>query len=462
MTTDYETEEIQAGPVKRFFIDVLTRDIELSAAILDLVDNSVDSAHDLRPDGNYTGLSIDIEASEKQFTIIDNCAGITLDAARNYVFRLGRPAGTEGSKSSIGQFGVGMKRALFKIGTSFQVDSVTDDSHFDVSLDVNEWEKDEKNWLLDLHIHAPGPNGYPARGTTIIVDRLIPAVSKALQDMVEGNKLREELRSKHRMAIERGLDITLNGSSLQPTPTILAITPDPTLLHPSIVRFPTRDEHGNLVEVEIYAGVFAESETDEEAEPEDVRAAEDKAGWYVFGNDRLLLAANKTELTGWGGSGNMPMFHNQFSRFRGYVYMRASESIALPWNTMKTGVESADPVWIKVRGEMIKAGLPVIKMLNALKKERTAENQDADLPITAALQTTRPATVSTLNGTPPQSFVSPTPNTALDAKPNQKRIAYLVAVDEFSVVSDLLGETQPAAVGRSTWRYFVDHEAEVD
>jgi hypothetical protein len=42
-TIDVETE-IDAEPTKAFFIDMLTRDIPLDQAILDLVDNCVDGA----------------------------------------------------------------------------------------------------------------------------------------------------------------------------------------------------------------------------------------------------------------------------------------------------------------------------------------------------------------------------------------------------------------------------------
>ena len=36
------TKDIKAGPTKRFFVKMLTRDIELADAILDLLDNCVD------------------------------------------------------------------------------------------------------------------------------------------------------------------------------------------------------------------------------------------------------------------------------------------------------------------------------------------------------------------------------------------------------------------------------------
>ncbi len=83
---------LNAEPTKSFFISMLIKDIQLTRAILDLVDNSVDGARRLRPDGDYEGLWIHITASQELFEIEDNCGGIPVDLARNYAFRFGRLA----------------------------------------------------------------------------------------------------------------------------------------------------------------------------------------------------------------------------------------------------------------------------------------------------------------------------------------------------------------------------------
>jgi hypothetical protein len=55
-TADPDTMRIKASPSKEFFIHMLTRDVQLSRAIIDLVDNSVDGAKRLRGDGRFDGL----------------------------------------------------------------------------------------------------------------------------------------------------------------------------------------------------------------------------------------------------------------------------------------------------------------------------------------------------------------------------------------------------------------------
>ncbi|WP_166548793.1 ATP-binding protein [Agromyces luteolus] len=455
--------------MKRFFIDILTRDIEINAAILDLVDNSVDSAHAMRPNGDFDGLRVDIEAVPERFAISDNCGGISLDAATEYVFRMGRPEDAPGLDSSIGQFGVGMKRALFKLGDAFVVDSSTGASHFTVELDVRNWEDIPDDWNMDLAVHGPGERGYPPNGTTIFVEPLTPDVSAVFGDMVRMNQLRDELRSKHRMAIERGLVLTLNGAELPKTPTVLSVAARSAAdLHPLVERFSLTDDEGRTIDVEIYAGVYSRTDADEDAEPEDVATGSAEAGWYVFGNDRLLLAADKTWLTGWGGAGNLPLFHNQYARFRGFVYMTAADSVALPWNTTKTGVENSDPVWLKVRGEMIKAGKVVISVLNDLKLERRALNTAAEeltpdaVPITAVLDSAKPVSVAELKTVDARPLSIVSANDRLSEKARGKRITYMVNDDEFDQAAELLGVTKAVDVGRGTFGYFMAHESDLD
>ena len=102
---------------------MLTNDVTLNDAIGDLVDNSVDGALSIRKDGRYDGLWVRISVKKDLFRIADNCGGISIDTARNYAFRFGRPSGMEGIPWSLGQFGIGMKRALFKLGKKFKIES---------------------------------------------------------------------------------------------------------------------------------------------------------------------------------------------------------------------------------------------------------------------------------------------------------------------------------------------------
>ena len=75
MTTEtYET--VDASPTKEFFVEMLTRDVRLSMAILDLIDNCIDGALRIRGMQAFDGLTVNITFDEEQFIIHDNCGGI--------------------------------------------------------------------------------------------------------------------------------------------------------------------------------------------------------------------------------------------------------------------------------------------------------------------------------------------------------------------------------------------------
>lgn len=461
---------MDASPVKEFFIDIITRDIGLIAAILDLVDNSIDSARSMRPDGDLSGLRVDIVANPGEFSIEDNCAGIGVDNAKNYVFRMGRGKGAAVTPGSIGQFGVGLKRGLFKLGNSFIVHSSTGSDSFTIELNVGTWV-DEGGWTFPMSVHdRTEPTEH---GTTIIVDNLHRRVVEAFSDEDTLDTLRRELESRHRLAVTNGLALTLNGEAIAKADSTVALS---ALIAPAVRTFEVPTADGGTLSVRIVAGVSARQpeEVDEDGEPESQPRAAIDAGWLVFGNGRLLLANDKTSVTGWGsGRNNIPQYHNQFSRFRGFVYMDSVDSNAIPWNTMKTGVDSDSKAWRLIREAMIDAAREVIKLLNYAKLERQIGIASAgvDTPILNALKTAGPRdaeevadeftvqysmTITELRGgvTVPASF--PTPNAELIAA--LKKIQYQVDSSSFDELASAIGTTSAAEIGRQSFEdYYAKH-----
>ena len=66
------TNVIEGNPTKKFFIEMITRDISIEDAIIDLLDNSIDGATQINPD-NLNGFIIDIKIDENRLCIKDNC-----------------------------------------------------------------------------------------------------------------------------------------------------------------------------------------------------------------------------------------------------------------------------------------------------------------------------------------------------------------------------------------------------
>ncbi|KTR41664.1 hypothetical protein NS263_04085 [Curtobacterium oceanosedimentum] len=455
------------------FIDVLIRDVSLIPAILDLVDNSVDSANALlravsaqQTAGGGPELEplwIEIVATPDRFEVRDNCEGIAVGAAENYVFALGRPADAPENQAAgtIGRFGVGMKRTLFKIAKRFTVHSSTHDSTFRVDLDVDDWmdkrtDDDRDDWFIQLDVLEHPSEA--ARGTTISVEQLQPWVAAAFDDGKTLNRLREELRSRHRMAIEQGIRISLNGKLLKPLPSQVSLGDE---IAPAHRAFTVAGDEGLPIDVRIFAGlVKAATHRGMDEEPEDGKEAERAAGWYVFGNGRLIVGPDRSDLTGWGGGRDLPRYHNQYSRFRGYVLMEAEDVRALPWTTDKTDIEPDQAAWVKIRREMVDAGREVIGHLNAIKRETGAPTEITHRPLSAALESagTKTVTISEIAPTLTEDQRAKAPAENPDARPREGiRIAYAVDEDEYTEVASGLDVDTKKAVGERTFSYYLEH-----
>jgi len=145
------------APTKDFFVGMLTRDIELSDAILDLLDNCLDGV--VRQKGvldkskspnYYSGFYSNITITSDSFTIEDNCGGIPRDVAEKYAFRMGRsPEKGEDDLPTVGIYGIGMKRAIFKMGKSAKVITRNDGTLYQVTV-PSDWADSDNNWEFPL------------------------------------------------------------------------------------------------------------------------------------------------------------------------------------------------------------------------------------------------------------------------------------------------------------------------
>jgi hypothetical protein len=229
MATTGEKPKINAEPTKTFFVDMLTRDIALEQAVLDLVDNSVDGAKSLKDDGErpFDGRRVEIKFDREKFSIWDNCGGFDSETARNYAFRFGRPSSAKTTPHSIDQFGVGMKRALFKFGNRFSVRSATPEDAWCVDITVSTWESDETGWEFPWAEFNPSDNlSQESPGTEIIVTELRPEVSGKFSSKNFENSIIGLIKSKHRQFIASGLQISVNGTAINATSLQLLVTDD--------------------------------------------------------------------------------------------------------------------------------------------------------------------------------------------------------------------------------------------
>jgi hypothetical protein len=336
-----------------------------------------------------------------------------------------------------------MKRALFKMGDKFRVLSSTQTSRFIVEVDVNEWKKqpekdgeagetgDSGNW--EFRFTGLDENVRPAKaGTAITVTDLHDGVAAQFGLENFKTKLAQKLASIHQYSLNRGLEISIGDNKLVAEPITLLSSKS---IRPVYQRIALP---GNL-RVEVFAGIT-------KSEPE-------KAGWYVFCNGRLILEADQSERTGWGeGHGKkIPRFHNQFARFRGYVFFDADKPMALPWNTTKTDVDYNSATYQDIRSRMIIAMRPIIDFLNDLDRENTEAKVSGPGILAKTVAKTTPTAIEVLKMR--AKFSAPVPKKAKAAKTSQK-ISYERPIPQITKVRAALHVNTLREVGEGTFDYY--------
>ena len=345
-----------ASATREFFVDMLVRDIGVDAAILDLIDNAVDAAYkQVGDDGNFEAFHVDVRLDADRFEISDNCGGIEIATARRYAFRFGRtPEFNPDSK--IGEFGIGMKRAVFRLGKKFRVDSSTASERFIVDVDVDEWRMQQGDWTFPMNV-AVDP--IEDAGTRIEVRELHEGVKELFSQDSYPPRIVGEVADRHSETIKKGFQITVNNAPAD-------LRRHELLFGAGIIPEHQRVEllsGGHTVELRIIAGIGPD------------RRPVTESGWYVYCNGRLVLKADRTALTGWdtgdaGGSSGMPAWHPQYARFRGFVFFTSEYPGALPWTTTKTEIDRFSDVYRNALARMRSIIRKFADYTNHLSQER--------------------------------------------------------------------------------------------
>ncbi|MCX5828030.1 MAG: ATP-binding protein [Deltaproteobacteria bacterium] len=449
---DKNPKLINASPTKEFFIYMLTRDIPLTRAILDLIDNSVDGARRMRSNGNFNDLTIRVELDKNHFKIADNCGGIPVDIARNYAFRFGRPKDAPLTPGSVGQFGVGMKRTFFKLGRHFTVCSATMTSQFEMDIDVEQWKATDQagkadDWHFEFKTVEEDLSDVPADkiGTRIEISELYESVAEsfALDNFL--TRLKNEMSLAHTLSIDKGLTITVNTIPLNNEPAKLFISDKlkPAFVEKIYQRELLDGKPGLPVTVKLFAGV-AERILHE-------------GGWYVFCNGRLVIRADQSAITIWGQAHDMRQYHPDFAYFRGYAYFDSDDATLLPWTTTKTGVDVDSPIYRSVQQEMIELSKPVLTFLSNLEKERAAveKGDSTDKSLDQAIKSATAQRTETFQIS--TKFVAPQPN-PIQAGPPMQKIQYTKPLSEVKKAMKRLNVHTYVAVGEKTFDYYMEYE----
>ena len=422
----------KASPRKRFFIEMFTRDISLSDSILDLIDNSIDSLIRIRRiDLGKTLLEsrdtsttvptklpqIHLDVTRNKVSIRDNCGGLGYSAARDEAFNFGHAYGYEDPDSQLGVYGIGLKRAIFKMGDKFMMESHSLKDGFSIGMNsLKEWvQKDTEleDWTFPIRKLDKAKNQTSA-GTKLVVSELHKEVQSEIEEPTFENRLRPEIAIAYSLFLNRYASVFLNGKVVNPITIPFGksegIEPGYKILQ----------EDG--VNVHIYAAVAERTSWEKEI-----------SGWYVACNGRLVVFANKDELTGWG-TALFPEWHTKYRGFVGFTLFQSSDPYRLPWTTTKRGLNRESAVYQKARLEMQMAARPVLRFFNNMYPSEPAEqNYERKLA-----DSTRLADISEITSAGEREFmVAPKPRSR---KPDQVSIQYKVTRSDIEKIQKNLAD----------------------
>jgi len=425
--------EANASPTKSFFITLIVRDVNITDCLKDLIDNSIDGIVRHSSGTSLKRFKISLKVKAGEFEIHDNCGGIELDIAQRHAFRFGKPdADVERNKPIAGRYGIGMKRAIFKLGDKVKIETQALKSRFAMSIDVPAWEKDDTMpWHFDIQdaeAHAKAP--LEKTFTRISITGLHKEVGEEFGDALFRTRLLRGLEFAYADRIRHGLTLTLNDAVAQPQRM--------ELLYSSKVKPLVRSESLDGVRMRYFIGLCAQDE--------DEMKAVEFAGWYIFCNNRLLVAADKSIATGWGKENKNPSFHPQFNQFRGYVFFESNDTDRLPWNTAKNQLNTESPAYRAAKPKLAAALREVADFLNDRKEARSKEDLRYDKPLDSA------KLVSIWNLRSSQHFRVSVPKS--DPKEKIKRISYDRPAWMVERAMESLGVDTVKEVGEETFDYY--------
>lgn len=439
-----ETIFADANPEKRLFISLLTRDIPMIAAFLDLIDNSVNAALEpfadrlgtadgyvdvLEDDNVQPKTDIKLTISDQRITIIDDAPGISLELAKNHVFKFGRSIEDENESDRLSVYGLGLKRAFFKLGRKVKIISDHIDGGFELNLDVEQWAKDTTMpWKFELTPRKPKEQD--DCGTTIEVWRLYDETKRRLNDGVFEGQLMESIGSTYAYFLSKFVRILVNGNSVAATS-----------LQVGKNNATERFERDNVT-CTIIAGLGT---------PIDEKYRDSGSGWFVFCNGRTIISADKSSLTGWNSSNGLPIFQPKHRPFLGTVYFVSIHADKLPWDTTKSRINEDSDMWQEAKRLMVLAGRSVTSYLDRRYSDEGTDIEQREL-IEAAKERVHAMKAATAK---PSHFKLP-------KKPVRKttRIQYDAKIENVESIKEYLGRPSMSGsdVGRHTFNFFLRNE----
>ncbi len=451
-----ESDEAIATPTKNFFVSMLTRDINLADAILDLIDNCLDGALRIfegKACDDYTPFTVSLKITDKQFSIQDNCGGIPREVANKFAFRFGREIDDDrdSDEETIGMYGVGMKRALFKMGLDSLVSTRFKDDSYQVAI-PSSWLK-SKDWsALPIKSHQ-GSDKLGYQGTKITVDNLHAFVVREFETESFLDDLRKSISEHFTYFLQRGLTVNLNGIAIKPA-YVEVLTSENTSTPASPYVY---EETVDGVLIRVVVGVNSRIRKDED-EDEEGHSAKSTSGWSVFCNNRAVVVGDYSRLT-WNPK--LPRYHDQYNIITGIVEFKSTDANKLPVSTTKRDLDANSDLWWAAQEKMYEGMRMFIDYTNSWKNHdaesrskawEDAEPMSAENAVKAVSKRVEKSADNDL------VYFNPRKNDAFpeppQAKQSSRRITFSRPLGEVKTLSEWffdIEDEKPSRIGEECW-----------
>lgn len=332
---------VDTMPTKEVVVKSLTKDVSIEECIFDLLDNSIDGArNDMRRKGrgetderglpsSYEDYWIRLKISGMAATIRDNCGGMEVPDLRDLALRFGKRSN---HSFGIGTYGVGLNRAIFRLGSAAKI--ITDDGSRRSTVKI-----DHAAYIAstDWTLPATSEKSSGIVGTTVEIQRPPPPVAREFSSSTWLERVKGEIQRRYFAFLAKGLAVSVNDEQLFPEFVALREDGQYKIQKTGYMEF-------DNVRVYMVSGQHIKYRLTNEADFDFSisRGLTDEFGWNVICNDRAVLVSDRTAKTGW------KVWHPEYNGFVGYIWFVSEDPEKLPWNTRKTDVESSNKVYSKV------------------------------------------------------------------------------------------------------------------
>ncbi|WP_162876303.1 ATP-binding protein [Achromobacter insuavis] len=375
---------VDTRPTKIALVNSLTRDISVEACVFDLIDNAVDSAREaiLSNAGevqnaalpsSYTGYEVRLDFEGTRFSIADNCGGISVTDMQSTALRFGKRST---HLHGIGIFGLGLNRALFKLGNVSTIHTDTGKQRSELVLNNEAYLQDTNSW--DIPARQLKSTG--SAGTVIEITQLQSDIAQTFADAAWIDNFRDEISRRYGRFISKGLVIVVNG--VQAVDGQIKIRDD----GPFAQEFKFYSVDGVAIYIQVGQHLLHRFSAEPGYDKSSNALLTSQYGWTVLCNDRAVVMSDRSWKTGWDAK-----FHTEFYGFVGVVNFVSDSPSSLPWDTTKSDVDLNNRAYQAALEDMRKFALSWRKFANVAKALKIRQQPLLPLPGTGPAPVPTPA-----------------------------------------------------------------------